>query len=168
MKKSRFLRVFLHLFLAFHLTAVLVMPNSSSYWLQDWGKVFIPYGNTFGFFTPWEFFSPNPGNLVTYEIDVLSGQMTEPYKFPQSKEHYIFRQDYNRRIAFNRFTTKYPGVIQNMLGPYLCKKWNIKNRFMLTLVSGIAPSLRQIQEGERLNANTRFQQTPMGIISCPD
>jgi hypothetical protein len=139
--------------IVFHLTVILLYPNGSSDLRRDLFPLILPYANTFGLNSAWQFFAPDPesATYIEYEIDwkALPPNLTgeEVYKWPPDKRGLVdvFYTRRNTSRAFLSFDEKFvTGIFIN----WICRKnpeaAGVSARKALIRV----PSLAQVQNGQ--------------------
>ena len=115
----------LTLFIVFHLSVLLLTPNSENYFgyrLRPW---FQPYVSFFEFSGDWKFFSPDPAPKLELEWSVLdqSGAVIQAGKYPDFENPFIIADRGLRRVASLRFMLMREGSLKKMWVPYLCHRY---------------------------------------------
>ena len=64
------LKIFLSVFIVYHLTVIFVIPNSTSMVYEQLSPYVLPYGWTLRMATPWQFFSPDPADHYYFKYIV--------------------------------------------------------------------------------------------------
>lgn len=124
MTKRRLFKLLLSLFVVYHLIAVLLMPNHHSFVHREFGWLFLPYANTLGLNTPWQFFSPDPSSHVYFEYEVIPESIDrdiEKHRWPPEDKSRYLVDNYMRLIYHSRFTTSSKERIETFLIPWLCR-----------------------------------------------
>ena len=123
-------KALLSLWLVYHLTAVVIVPNFNSLLGEMFGRFFIHYTNTLGISIPWQFFSPDPSVKVywQYSLDypdkeegVIEREM-ELHQWPPSQSTQFFRASYYRKIYQSRMTSSTAETYHKLFIYWLCKK----------------------------------------------
>lgn len=131
---TRYLKTGLHLILSFgiiyHLFVIVVMANGSSYVGRYLNKAIVPYASTLGMNTTWNFFSPDPAHTMYLKFTIYFAEnegepSREPLEvfMPSGKDEGVWDLGEKRRFYAMRYMIVYPGRIDGVLGPYLCKRY---------------------------------------------
>lgn len=134
MKTERWLKVVLSVFLLYHLCAVLLLPMGSGLMIRELGRFFIPYANTLGLNTTWQFFSPGPSPIFYLEYSYVYAEdedesdggyhrhESEVMFLPERRVGFGISDFYSRRLYSMRFLALNPERIQQYLAPWLCRQ----------------------------------------------
>lgn len=107
---------------------MVVLGNGGSYLGRSLQSVLLPYGNSIGINTPWNFFSPDPAHTM-YIRAVIRYQDTDgtlikdsaEFYLPKDKEKIVIDSGERRFLYAMRFLMISPLQIETILIPYLCK-----------------------------------------------
>jgi len=147
-----FLKTILSLFILFHLSVVLLIPNPHSYLNQQLKWLFTPYANVLGIHVNWQFFSPDPGQAIFFEIEADIGQdKNTTHYFPAIKNTTFWRQTQNRRIAVKNIIGKQPYLLSSILIPAISRQNPGYTNIDISLVTVKFPSLQEVQDGLAIN-----------------
>jgi hypothetical protein len=124
--RGLWIKAVLSLLVAYHLAAVVILPNSSSLAGRQLSRFFIPYANLLGFNTTWQFFSPGPAPtfFLEYEIETADSYdlpPEEPRQYPDPRNGYSWSEAYNRRFYGMRFFALDPIRLERFFVPFLCR-----------------------------------------------
>lgn len=127
LKKFIPLKIALTVFLFYHLSAVVLLPNASSIFARNLGRFFIPYANTFGLNTTWQFFSPGPSVAyhIEYEIETEATRDSdelERHVFPPPQSQFMWKESFNRRVCGLSYFTIVPERFERFFVPFLCRQ----------------------------------------------
>jgi hypothetical protein len=169
--KRPWIRLAVSAFLLFHLGAVLLAPNPSSYLTQSLSTVYRPYTNLFGLAHTWGFFAPEPVSPPMY-IDYVIQKRSAPAvsgRFPPEQNPYFFRDRHNRRMSLSKFILSNDDNIKNMFVRYLCLQENDILSINLWRVVATQPSLKMVQDGEKkMTDPVDFKIEVLGTYYCPE
>lgn len=146
------IQLLLSLFLVFHLAAIAIAPNKDTYLGTLIRPVLEPYINFFEFAPSWNFFAPDPATpLVFLEWELLDefGRIYGNGSIPQRVDPFLLRERQNRTIALTRFLVYSDERIEQILGPWLCRKNPDAGSVRIWKVVYTAPGLREVSEGKR-------------------
>ncbi|MBL7716866.1 MAG: hypothetical protein JNL01_15475 [Bdellovibrionales bacterium] len=111
-------------FAIFHGIVIAVAPNPETP-LGGWLKpIMKPYLNAFEFGSFWNFFSPNPGQAMYVEWELLdkNGGRVGRGMMPEFESPFLFRERQNRRMTSARYIGMAKERPSSTLGPYLCRQ----------------------------------------------
>lgn len=124
-KNSVWLKGLLSVYLLYHFSASLVLPNPRSYIEQHFGFLFYPYSSTLGINTPWQFFSPNPSRNVWYEYEtVFENQENDliPHRWPPDPNtSKMLTPNHMRLVYHSRFSTSSEERKLQFFANYFCR-----------------------------------------------
>ncbi len=124
MKSSLIAKIILSVFVIYHLVAVTLIPNPDSLLTRTLSPLILPYTNTFGLNTPWQFFSPDPSSHVYFEYELSppdENSKISTYRWPPASKEGYLADNYMRLIYHSRYTTSSPDRIDQFLIPWLCR-----------------------------------------------
>ncbi len=136
----------------FHCAVILTVPNRESFITQALGPIVLPYANLISMNMAWQFFSPDPGIPIymTAQIQKNSEDIAEE-QLPPEKDEYFFRTFYDRRTFSLRFAAKNPAGIQELVIPWLCRKYPEATSVVVSKTIASIPSLDSVRAGKKLN-----------------
>ncbi|MEK6554565.1 MAG: hypothetical protein AABZ31_04945 [Bdellovibrionota bacterium] len=144
-------KILLSIFLAFHVSAIFVLPNPDSILYREWQNVFATYGSSIGMNTTWRFFSPNPAlSTVEYEV-VRSGEEPERHRYPESVAQVGSREAFNRLMNFAIFMAANREYLEKYLHPYICKLHPEAEQISYYVITNKFPTI----ENAQLRASSR-------------
>lgn len=168
--KLRWLKLGLSLFLVYHLSTILLMPNSSSLLGRKTSWLFLSYANTMNFNTTWQFFSPGPSPTfyLEYEVEMPGDResISAPLMYPPQRKGLVWDDAWNRRLFGMRFFALTDNQLERFFIPYLCREnpgaEAISSRGVVEKVEDIerAGEWASFKESQRLDL-------PRQRISCP-
>lgn len=126
--KSQTLKFLLSLFIIFHLSVIIILANGGSYLGRSLQKYLLPYANTIGLNTTWNFFSPDPAHTMyiryVQHFDDENGneikESVESY-IPAEKEKISIDSSKRRFLYAIRFLLLDTTRMNTILAPWLCK-----------------------------------------------
>jgi hypothetical protein len=115
-------------FVAFHLTAIVVLPNPDSILFKKTQSVFATYGNILGFNTTWRFFSPNPGlQILEYEAvgydDSSQIRFEKTGRFPVRPIDASSQESMTRLMSSGMFLAARAENAEQVLRPFFCRRF---------------------------------------------
>jgi len=123
------LKIFLSLFLVYHLAVIIILPNSGSYLGRSTEKWITPYANYLGLNTTWNFFSPDPAQtmFVKYTVwfdDLNAAKAKDPVEgfIPPEKEKIVLDSSKRRLLYAMRFLILDTNRMKTILAPWLCRE----------------------------------------------
>lgn len=177
----RIFKVLLSIFIAYHLAAMLVIPNVGSLIGQDVSRFFLPYVNFFDFNTVWQFFSPNvtSTSYLQYQFSFPSGNSaTEPndngttveespiHKFPPLDGiGHPWDDSFGRQFSSLRFFLSVPDSFEKVFVPYLCRlSPNANGVWVQEINEKLPPIGRYLHDG--IHDQSERQEMPMQKFEC--
>lgn len=146
--KSQFLKLFISLWLVFHLAIMIVMPNSGSYLGRHFENLFVSYANALNLNTPWNFFSPDPAHTMYFRYTIyFKNDFLEDIKdpvegyFPEGKEDAPQTSSGRRELYAMRYMILEPSRVDKFLGPWLCKQYEGATHIKLEHIVDTIPPL---------------------------
>lgn len=128
-KSSLVLRILFSLFILFHVTAMVVLANGSSFLGRSWDRWITPYGNMLGLNVTWNFFAPDPAHTMFIHYNVRfendeGEQLKESVDgfIPPEKEKIVIHSSERRFLYAMRFLILDEKRIKVLLGPFLCRQ----------------------------------------------
>ncbi len=128
-KPKMALQILLSILICFHLIAILVLPNNSSFLGRSLDRWLTPYGNLFGFQVAWNFFAPDPAHTmyIHYFVHFDSAEGEEPKEtiegyIPPEKEEIVIDSSKRRFLYAMRFMIIDEKRLKVILGPFLCRR----------------------------------------------
>lgn len=123
---KKWLKIVFSVFLLYHLFTVLLMPIGGSLAGRKLGRFVLPYANTLGFNTTWQFFSPGPSPMFYLEYDVETDVdapvASEPKVYPPARQAFAWDDGWNRRLYGMRFFALNPERLERYFIPFLCRE----------------------------------------------
>ncbi len=180
MKSSFWLKGLLSLFLLYHYSASLILPNQRSYIEQHFGFLFYPYSSTLGLNTPWQFFSPNPSRNVWYEYEVVydhndvggeqkkieDGSMI--YRWPPgSEKSNMLLPNHMRLVYHSRFSTSSEERKLLFFANYFCRKHKGAQAISLKTYAEEPPTLEKLAiDGRNIEELKNIREWPAEMYDC--
>jgi hypothetical protein len=126
-KTLKAVKIALSLFLVYHFSAVILLPNSSSLTGRKLAHYFLDYANQLGFNTSWAFFSPGPSPMfyLEYDVEMKNADETgasQSFVYPPPKKPFSFDDGYNRRLFGMRFFALNQERLEKYFVPFLCRQ----------------------------------------------
>lgn len=126
-KATSTLKAIISIFLIFHLMTIVVMANGGSY-LGRKLSFLVPYANSIGLNTTWNFFSPDPAHTmyfrsIVYFEDENGENIKDPEEeyFPPERTNVVIDGTKRRLLYAMRFLMIDTVRIEMLLGPWLCR-----------------------------------------------
>jgi hypothetical protein len=172
-KRARITRSLISIGIAFHLLVILLLPNGSSYLQRDLLPVLLPYSNTFGLTSKWQFFAPDPEqpNYLEYEIDWKSGppdaNNETVYRFPPAKEGF-FDFVYTRRNSIRAYMTLDRNFMSTVFISWVCRQNPEAAGVSVRQAVVNVPSLAEVQNGQPLYNPTNVRYEEAVTASCDE
>jgi hypothetical protein len=129
------IKLVLSLFIVFHITATIVLPNAGSIVGRVLDRYFVGYGNLFVFNRTWQFFSPGPmpNFYLEYEVERNGDPASEGYeesnrasmqtlKWPATNVNQFAGDYFPRIVAGMRFLAADDSNFEKYFIPYLCRQ----------------------------------------------
>jgi hypothetical protein len=141
----------LSVFLVFHLTCVLLAPNSDNYAGMALTPLIQPYLTFFEMTNTWNFFSPNPEPPIYVEYELLDdqGSAYQSGRWPEEKDPYFLRERQTRRITAADFMVNSEISAEKMMVHYLCSQRPGPRALRLWRVMETLPRPQEITSGKR-------------------
>lgn len=121
------IRALLSIFIIYHLVAVALAPNSTSFLGRVLGPYYLGYANMVGAHTPWNFFSPDPADNFRIEYKVrfseISGTPTLTQTLPEWYDKGTLSPNERRDLYLTRFLMMDPTRLASLFGPWMCRKY---------------------------------------------
>lgn len=122
-------KAIVHLWIVFHVTLILIMPNSGSFIGRYYEKWILPYTNTIGLNSAWSFFSPDPSLIFTMKYRLLflneNGEELKPSidgQYPRYSSGNFINPIRMRELYTFRFFNLIDSYRENFLFPWLCRQ----------------------------------------------
>lgn len=167
----KLLKYFISIFLVFHLTCVMFVPNSTSYTGQKLEKYILPYMYHLGLSGAWSFFAPEPFSPPMYLDYVVTIKDREPItgRFPEEKDDFFFRARQNRRVSIARFMMQDTANVEFMFVNYLCKKYPNAVSARVWSVRGLQPDFDSVRNSGKKISKTVDEVTEFsGDFACQE
>lgn len=141
---------------------------------RNWGFVARPYANLLGLNTPWNFFSPDPAQIVVLEYwvqraDDPNGENLERQQIPANTKQFIY-DGTQRRVWYGlRAITATRDRIEGAWLPYVCAKHPGAKEVRLRIVVAVVPNL----DRARVDSDTPVAELTEAIpsetidLECP-
>jgi hypothetical protein len=130
MKTQVLLKAFLSVWLIYHLANVIVLGNGGSIAARRLEPYLLPYSNTLGINSTWNFFSPDPAHTMYFEYRIRfenekGDTIKEPIEgfLPPEKRQLVLNSSERRLLYAMRFLIIEPSRLQNIMAPWLCRKY---------------------------------------------
>jgi hypothetical protein len=141
-------KVLISLWLVYHLLAVFVLPGGGSFVIRRLQSYLLPYANTVGVNTTWNFFSPDPANTMyfIYHINFENdeGEELKPREegfFPPEKDKIVTNGSRRRLLYAMRFLMLDSRRLQTLMAPWLCREYPEASRVSIQMILEKIPSL---------------------------
>lgn len=122
-------KAIVHFWILFHVTLILIMPNSGSFIGRYYEKWILPYTNTIGLNSAWSFFSPDPSLIFTMKYRFLFlNEMGEELKpsidgqYPRFSSGNFINPIRMRELYTFRFFNLIESYRESYLFPWLCRQ----------------------------------------------
>lgn len=153
-KDQTALQILFSFFILYHLSAIIILPNSSSYLGRSLGPYFLTYANISGLNVNWNFFSPDPPHrmflrYVVRSEDVL-GNETRPSvrgSIPSPTEQFTKDSSQRRYFYEMRFLFLDDHRRNRILGPWFCRQYPGATEVDISNVVEVIPDLDLAQMG---------------------
>jgi hypothetical protein len=126
----RALKVFLSLWIAYHLANIVILANGGSFLGRYWGPYLIPYGNAIGLNSTWNFFSPDPAHTMYLEYrvrfeDEQGNEVKESVEgfLPPEKDQIVIDSSKRRLLYAMRFLLLDQDRLHALMAPWLCRQY---------------------------------------------
>lgn len=152
-RAQRIARVLLSLLILWHVSVVLLAPNSSLERLRAPDSWVSRYINTFAFGPYWSFFAPEPGPPPIYlewELLDAGGEVQATGSFPERESPFFFRDRQSRRIAFTSFIIGDPTRIDRVMSSYLCRQNPGVRSVRVWRSTDPVPSMEEVAAGKKI------------------
>lgn len=118
------LKVLLSIFILAHLAVIVILANGTSYLGRSLQHYLIPYANTLGLNSSWNFFSPDPINTfyIRYVVNFEDGREALEGFLPRQKDQVILDSGEKRYMYAARVLGFDERRLQTLMGPYYCRK----------------------------------------------
>ncbi|MEQ1876316.1 MAG: hypothetical protein ABL958_06700 [Bdellovibrionia bacterium] len=159
--------------ICFHLLVIVLYPNDSSHLERDLLPVLLPYANTFGLNSKWQFFAPEPeiATYFEYQIDWkdkpndINGD--EMLHWPPDKRGF-FDLGYTRRNAARSFLTLDPNFLSQIFINWICRTNPEAAGVSVRAVYVKVPSLKDVRAGQALFDPSNLQYQDAVVYSCEE
>ncbi len=168
-------KIILSFWIFFHIFAMLIMPNLSSYLGRISSRWITPYANTIGLNASWNFFSPDPAHTmyIQYRVDFLN-ELGEELKesithyIPAEKNEKILNPLHKRELYAMRFFAIDPKRMRTLLAPWICRHYTGATSVEVELVVETVPVLDQVvmSQVERVKDLSQEMQYSKINYSC--
>jgi len=141
------LKLILSLFAIYHLCAITIFANPSSFLGRHLSEPFLYYANMFGLNNTWNFFSPDPAHTMylSYRVHFEDTGATtkEPIEgfLPPEKKQIVVNSSRRRMLYALRFLLLDPSRFQTILEPWLCRQFPGASEIALSYNLETLPSL---------------------------
>jgi len=146
------LKIILSLFIVYHLTVILVLPNGGSYLGRWFGSGLTAYGNLLGLNTSWNFFSPDPAHTMFLKYTVWfdeAGNKEPVHGFiPPEKEQIVLDSSKRRFLYAMRFLILDTTRMKVLLAPWICRQHPGSQLVKIEHLLESIPNLERAQLGE--------------------
>lgn len=146
------LKVLLSIWILFHLTVLVVFPNTFSFIKFRYLSVFKPYVQLMGLNYAWSFYAPEPETAMYLEYDVqreseeFVNLPTETHRWPPERDGY-FDIYFNRRHTNMGFVTQRTKWLESLFIPWACRTNPGATRIVVRKIGVRVPTLDEVQEG---------------------
>lgn len=161
------LKVFLSLWLCYHVLVMLVVPNPSSFVIRYLGSGITAYANQLMINTGWGVFAPDPAapSYVEYSVyfDQDSEQRTIHGAIPIDKEKLSWQPNRRREFYFMVYLISNPERAEKVLIPWLCEQHPRARKVKARLVGAEIRSLDQVLLGSEKTSSLKRQKKSPAI-----
>jgi hypothetical protein len=147
-RSSKVLKALISVWIVFHITVIVVLANGSSFFARRFSDWLLPYGNTLGLNSTWNFFSPDPAHTMylQYRVrfeDEQGNELKEPIEgyLPPEKDQIVVDSSRRRFLYAMRFLLLEPSRMNTLMGPWLCKQYPGASEIAISHVLEAIPSL---------------------------
>lgn len=171
-------KIALTIFLLYHLSAVALLPIGSSLLGRKLAWLFLPYANTLGFNTTWQFFSPGPSPMFYLEYrpdngedviaNVAGSDASEPLTYPEKRHGTQWSEAWNRRLFGMRFLALNAERTERYLVPFLCRAADYPKSVDLKSVVERVEDIERPGEASEFKDLTERVELPRQKYSCPE
>ena len=130
---------------------MVVMGNGSSFLGRYTASFYTPVANMIGVNTTWNFFSPDPANIMYFKYiihfeDEYGNPTQEPIEqfYPKHKDGSEFAHDVRRQNYMMRFVAIDSGRIEQYFIPWICKKNPKATKIQFEFIVNAIPSLDKV------------------------
>lgn len=169
------LRVLLIVIISFHVIAISIVPSPSSLILKGMGDIFIPYINFIAMNASWQFFSPDPANVMYLEYGVFfedsEGQeLKESVRgfYPEGKTSVGLESIEKRILYATRFMYLDLSRLEKIFLPWLCRSHQGANRVFLKPYIEKIPMLEVAYKNPEQRSDRELQELPAIDFNCLD
>ncbi|MFN7905445.1 MAG: hypothetical protein ACK5P5_09700 [Pseudobdellovibrionaceae bacterium] len=127
-RNFRLVKIIFSLWIVFHLSVVVIMSNGASYFAKSMGSIYQYYSNQLNMNTNWNFFSPDPAQVmyIRYIVYFLNdfGEETQPSLelfYPKEKNQGSFGLLNRRHFYLSRYMLLSEDRLENMFTPWVCR-----------------------------------------------
>ncbi len=168
--KLNWFRRCLTVFIFYHLTAILLAPNSDHYLGEQLKPYFEPYWLGLELGGRWNFFAPEPGpvpGFIYFEIFDSHHQSILSDRMPTYPDHYFFRDRQIRRLSLIRAIIGDDQNIITILVPWLCRNHPEADHISLKKAFMAIPNILEVKRKERtLYDESTLQEVELGTFNC--
>jgi hypothetical protein len=130
---------------------MLVMGNGHSFLGRYLSGFYLPVANAIGLNTSWNFFAPDPANVMYFKYDVIfeddygqvTGETIEDY-FPTNKDDVDLRLDHRRFSYAMRWLALDPSRVQQFFIPMICREYPKAKKIQVEFIVKPVPPLEKI------------------------
>ncbi len=109
---------------------MIVMSNGSSFFSKSLGNVFRFYANQLNINTNWNFFSPDPAEIMyikyrVYTLNEYGEDIRESHEgfYPAQKDQGAFGLKNRRHFYQSRYMLLSEDRLENMFSPWVCRQY---------------------------------------------
>lgn len=155
--------------LIFHLSVMIIMSNGSSFFARSMGNFYRYYANQLNINTNWNFFSPDPAQVMyiqytVYTLDEYGNELQptlEEY-FPKEKNQGSFGITHRRDFYLSRYLLLSEERLENMFVPWVCRQHPQATHILVRTVTEQVTPLEEISKNQRsslrLEASSVFKK----------
>ncbi len=165
------LKLILSVWIIYHVFCIVVLPDGSSFLGRYFEPVMLPYANTLGINTTWNFYSPDPANTMYFSYSVhFENDQGEELKpsiqeyLPPEKDQIVTDSSKRRLLYAMRFLALDPHRLQVLMAPWICREYEGATRIYISHVVERIPSLDEVMSRENESvADLRVKEKSPGM-----
>jgi hypothetical protein len=126
------------------------VANPDLYVSESLSPIFVPLANILNLNVAWEFFSPDPGNIMYLNVSVKkNGTEIAREEMPPREHSFFIETRYLRRAAIMRYMLMDYDRLNTIFIPWLCQRYPEGTEVEIALDTYSFPSIEDVAEGRR-------------------
>ena len=128
-KSKIFLKALLSIWLVYHLFCIVILPNGASFLGRYFESYILPYANSIGINSTWNFYSPDPAHTMYFSYTVyFENEQGEEIKppleqfLPPEKNQIVVDSSKRRLLYAMRYLALDQKRMQTLLAPWICRE----------------------------------------------